>query len=59
VVTLAGGFARPGKAGPNRLRFRGRLRGHKLRRGRYTLVARPTANGRTGRSVGAGFRIVK
>jgi Putative Ig domain len=41
VVTLAGGFTVKATAGRNVVRFRGRLAGHRLRRGRYRLVATP------------------
>ena len=37
--TLRGGFRHTGTAGLNRFRFSGRLRGRKLRPGRYRLVA--------------------
>ncbi len=36
---LKGSFTHKGKAGANRLRFTGRLRGRKLRRGAYVLAA--------------------
>jgi hypothetical protein len=39
-VTLRGSFTRAGKQGRNSFKFRGRLRGHRLRRGRYRLRAR-------------------
>lgn len=38
-VTLRGSFSHKGKAGSNKLKFRGRLRGRKLRPGRYRLRA--------------------
>src|SRR5205823_4585195 len=59
VVTVRGSFTQPGKAGANHFRFSGRLRGHKLKPGRYTLVATPSSGGRTGRSASTSFRIVK
>ena len=45
-------------AGDVRVRFSGRVRGHKLKAGRYLLVLTPTANGRSGPTVTLGFRIV-
>jgi hypothetical protein len=54
-----GRFTQPGHVGGNSFRFRGRLRGRKLKPGRYTLVARPTANGVRGRAIRTRFRIVK
>jgi hypothetical protein len=57
LVTLRGSFSRTGTAGRNHFRFTGRLRRHKLKPGRYRLVATPTANGTTGRARSVGFRI--
>jgi hypothetical protein len=37
-VSLRGGFTHAGKAGANRFKFTGRLRGRKLKPGRYRLV---------------------
>jgi hypothetical protein len=37
-VSLRGGFTHASKAGANRFKFTGRLRGRKLRPGRYRLV---------------------
>ncbi len=54
-LTLKGSFVDSGTAGANSIGFTGRLRGRKLRPGRYLLVARP-AGGKTSR---AGFRIVR
>jgi CSLREA domain-containing protein len=56
LVKLRGGFTRAGKAGTNRFRFTGRLRGRRLRAGRYRLLATPPKPGRA-RSVA--FRIVR
>jgi len=58
-VRLRGGFAHPGQAGFNRFRFTGRLRNRKLARGRYRLLATPTAGGRRGATRRAGFRIIR
>jgi hypothetical protein len=57
-VTLPGSFTRAGTAGANSFRFTGRLRGRKLRRGRYQLVATPSAGGKAGRAARASFRII-
>jgi hypothetical protein len=59
IVTLGGSFTRSARAGSNKFRFTGRLGGRKLKPGKYTLVATPSANGRTGRSVSKAFRIIK
>ena len=59
IVTLRGSFTRSGRTGGNRFRFTGRLAGRRLRAGRYTLVATPSASGRAGRSVSRGFRIIR
>ena len=58
-TTLKGSFTRAGLAGTNRFRFTGRLRGKRLRPGKYRLVATPTANGTTGRAATANFRIIR
>jgi hypothetical protein len=54
-LTLKGSFVDSGTAGANSIGFTGRLRGHKLRPGRYVLVARPA--GGAARSLR--FRIVR
>jgi hypothetical protein len=59
LVAMRGGFKQTGRAGANSLGFTGRLRGGKLKPGRYQLVAIPKAGGKTGRAAGASFRIVK
>jgi hypothetical protein len=59
LVTLTGSFTRGGKAGANSFRFTGRLAGHRLKPGKYQLVATPSAGGRTGRAASASFRIIK
>jgi hypothetical protein len=56
--TLRRSFTHTATSGANRLHFSGRLNGHKLKPGRYTLVATPTASGRTGRAIKATFRII-
>jgi hypothetical protein len=59
-VTLRGSFQHSGNAGPNSVRFNGRLRG-KLRPGRYRLVAvaHDAAGNRTRRPATKKFRIVR
>jgi hypothetical protein len=57
---LNGGFSHSGKAGPNSFRFTGRLRGQKLRPGRYRLVLVATdAAGNKSRLRRAAFRVVR
>jgi Glycine rich protein len=57
-VRVRGSFNYAGAAGVNRLRFRGRMAGRKLRRGRYRLVAVATdAAGNRSRPVRRAFRI--
>ena len=59
-VRLRGSFTRRGREGANSLRFRGRLRGRKLRRGRYRLAARATdPSGNRSATRRARFRIVR
>jgi hypothetical protein len=56
---LTGSLTEPGRRGADRFRFSGRLRGRRLRPGRYRLAAVPTdAVGNRGRTVRAGFRIL-
>lgn len=45
-------------AGGVRLRFSGRIHGHKLAPGRYLLVLTPTASGLVGRAIALPFRII-
>jgi hypothetical protein len=59
TVTLPGFFAQTGKVGTNSLHFSGRLNGHKLKPGTYTLVATPTAGAKTGSAVSIAFRIIR
>jgi hypothetical protein len=58
-VRLKGSFRRPGVAGANQFRFTGRLRKKALRPGRYRLVAKRSAGGRTGAALSAAVRIVR
>jgi hypothetical protein len=58
LVRLPGGFSRQGTAGANAFRFRGRLRGRRLKPGRYRLLATPTAAGVRGNVAAASFQIV-
>jgi hypothetical protein len=58
-VTMSGSFTITGKAGTNTFRFTGRLKGKRLKPGRYYLVATPSAGGTTGRALRVAFRIVK
>jgi len=58
--TLRGKFTHRGKAGVNRLRWSGRLRGRRLKRGRYRLIARARrGTGLRSTQVRARFRIVR
>ena len=59
-VPMGGSFSHDGQAGPNRFTFRGRLRGRRLRPGRYRLraVARD-ASGRESDVRRRPFRIVR
>ena len=59
VVLLKGSFRRNGVAGKNSFHFTGRLRGRKLKPGRYRLVATPTAGGIKGKPTSRSFRIVR
>ena len=56
--TAKGSFSHSGKAGTNRFRFTGYLRGKRLKRGFYRLVGVPTDKSKNkGKSVRANFRI--
>jgi glucose/arabinose dehydrogenase len=58
-VRMKGGFSRHSKAGPNSFRFTGRLRGRKLRPGRYRLVlVSRDAAGNKSAAKRAKFRVV-
>jgi hypothetical protein len=54
-----GSFRRVDRAGANRFRFTGRLRGRKLAPGRYRLKAVPRFDGRNGRAAARSFRIIR
>jgi hypothetical protein len=57
-MPLPGRFSTQGAAGPNTVRFSGRLRGARLRPGHYRLSARPTDSaGNAGSTRRAGFTI--
>jgi hypothetical protein len=56
-VRLRGAFNVGGTAGANSFKFTGRLSNRRLARGRYRLVATPSAGAKTGNSVRARFRI--
>jgi hypothetical protein len=58
LVALPGSFRRASGAGANSFRFTGRLAGHKLKPGKYQLVATPRAGAKTGRTASASFRII-
>jgi Ca2+-binding RTX toxin-like protein len=59
-LRVRGSFTHSGKVGVNSFRFTGRLRGRRLRPGRYLLVAVPTdSDGRRGAQRTARFRIVR
>jgi hypothetical protein len=58
IVTLPGAFTVTSRAGPNRIRFSGRLRARKLAPGYYTLRATPRADATNGPPVGTPFRIL-
>jgi DNA-binding beta-propeller fold protein YncE len=59
-VRLRGSFTHKDAAGANHLKFRGRLRRHKLSPGRYRLVATPRdAAGNVGRPARHSFRILR
>ena len=58
-MSLRGSFTFNGAAGANSFRFTGRLAGKKLEPDTYTLVATPSANGKTGRPVTTAFRIIR
>jgi virginiamycin B lyase len=59
-LRLKGSFKWAGKAGSNRFRFTGRLRGRKLKPGRYYLVARSTDSvGNRSKAKRVKFRIVR
>jgi hypothetical protein len=54
---VLGSFTEHGNAGANHFHFTGRLNGHALPAGSYTLIAAPTASGVTGFFKTASFRV--
>jgi hypothetical protein len=59
-VRVRGSFTDAGEVGGNRLRFRGRVGGKRLRAGRYRLIARPTdAAGNAGLPVRTKFAVTR
>jgi hypothetical protein len=56
-LPVKGSFTRTRPAGGDRFTFTGRLLGRRLKAGRYRLVARAGAGGRTGASARAAFQI--
>jgi hypothetical protein len=58
-VKVKGSFTQAGKAGKNRFKFSGRLRGRKLKPGRYKLVATPGTGATKGKARSKAFRIVR
>ena len=58
LVPVSGSFTRAGSAGANSFRFTGRLAGHKLKAGKYRLVATPSVGGKIGRAASVPFQIV-
>jgi hypothetical protein len=57
LTVKAGTFVHTDKAGSNKLRFSGRIGGHKLAKRAYRLTAVPRTSAGLGRSVGASFHI--
>jgi hypothetical protein len=53
-----GSFTHRDQAGNVKVHFTGRVGGHKLKPGRYTLALTPQASGKTGRTVKLSFRVV-
>ena len=57
---MRGSLTDAGEVGGNSLRFSGRLRGRRLKRGLYRLIALPVdAAGNTGNAVDIRFRIIR
>ena len=59
TVTLRGGFTQMAKAAANSFGFSGRLNSKPLKPGAYTLVATPSASGKTGKPASSRFRIIR
>jgi hypothetical protein len=57
VAKTIGSFTHQDTAGPNRLPFSGKLHGHALAAGTYSLQVTPTHAGLTGKTITAPFRI--
>ena len=53
-----GRFGHPDKTGVNNFHFTGRVNGRALKPGTYTLLARPSLAGRTGKTASVRFQIV-
>jgi endoglucanase len=58
-ASVPGSFSRRRSAGVDRFTFTGRVGGHRLRPGRYRLLATPTANAHAGKTTRESFRIIK
>jgi hypothetical protein len=59
-VSVRGSFLVPGNPGANKVRFRGRIGGRRLRPGRYRLVANATdLAGNVSKPARTAFRIVR
>jgi hypothetical protein len=59
TMTLPGAFTRSGNSAVNRFHFSGRLNGHKLKPGTYTLVATPTTSRHPSRAPSVIFRTIR
>jgi hypothetical protein len=59
LILLRGSFTLTGRLGTNTFLLTGRLAAKTLNTGRYQLVATPNANGHTGRTALANFRIAR
>jgi streptogramin lyase len=57
VYVSVGAFAHTDVTGVNSFHFTARVRGHRLRRGRYRLLAVPSNTAGSGRAVHAAFRV--
>lgn len=57
-LVLVGSFNHQDRAGPNRVRFSGRVRGRKLSPGRYKLQATAALGGQRSRTISASFTIL-
>jgi CSLREA domain-containing protein len=59
LVLVRGAFVRSGRAGVNKLRFTGRIRGHRLHPGSYRLQGTPSAAGQPGPRSATAFTIIR